>query len=174
MLAALTQPTPQPAAAPYGLVYFPELLTGQPDKGALLLPLTFAYLLSMHVRFVLPVSEGAVTVVESILDEVLSGHSLQSKGLVYQTLATGEGLQEVLGSPTMMITSSAGTQAQPWASGIPQAVIFAEEGKGPNVRLRNVEKITDEDLRGKIVGCAQLINIQSGGFMSEGHFSLSW
>jgi hypothetical protein len=42
------------------------------------------------------------------------------------------------------------------------------------VRLRNIDKLADEELKGKLVGCAQLINIQSGGFITEGHFSLSW
>jgi hypothetical protein len=46
--------------------------------------------------------------------------------------------------------------------------------KSHMVRLRNIEKIADEELKGKLVGCAQLINIQSGGFITEGHFSLSW
>lgn len=173
-MAALTQTVVEPAPAPYGAVYLPELLGAPVEKNALLLPITFVYLLSMHVRFVVPVGEAAIPVIESILDEVLAGHSLQSKGLVYQQVSGPEQLRTVLSGAALMVTSGTGAQSQDWAGMLPQAVFFTEAGKGPNVRLRHVERISDEALRGKLVGCAQLINIQSGGFLSEGHFSLSW
>jgi len=171
-VAAQIQPVVHQAPAPYGVVFLSELMAGETDKRALLLPITFVYLLSMHVRFIVPVAEKAIPVVESILDEVLAGHSLQSKGLVYQAVKGAE-LDELVESATLLITSGDDT-AFDQASTLPQAAICQQAGKGPNVRLRNVDRIVDEGLKAKLVGCAQLINIQSGGFLSEGHFSLSW
>jgi hypothetical protein len=45
--------------------------------------------------------------------------------------------------------------------------------KSQMVRLRNIENLADEELKGKLVVCTQLTNIRSGRFMTEGHFWLS-
>jgi len=57
---------------------------------------------------------------------------------------------------------------------LPAVVISKSEGNSNLVRLHNLEKIDDPGLRAKLAGCAQLINVQSGGFIVEGPFSLSW
>lgn len=170
MTAAHIKPAPSPE--PYAVVYLPELVNGTADKQMLMLPLTFVYLLSMHVHFVLPVSSAAVPLVDAILDEVLAGHSLESKGISY--IEAGASMAESLRSATLLVTTHTGADVAASVEELPAAMMFTPEGKGPHIRLRNTEKIADESLKAKLVGCAQLINIQSGGFMSEGHFSLSW
>jgi len=53
-------------------------------------------------------------------------------------------------------------------------VISKSESNGSVVRVQNLEKVADLGLRGKLASCVQLINAQAGGFITEGHFSLSW
>jgi hypothetical protein len=162
----------QPAAAPFAVLFFPELLAGAVEPNDLFLSFTFAYLLSMHVRFSLPVSEIALPVVEKIFDQVLNGHTLQSKGVAY-VIAGTEHIAQMLKSSLLVVTTESVSAQHPELESVPQAVM-CRAGNAQTVRLRNVEKLADEELKGKLVGCAQLINIQSGGFITEGHFSLSW
>lgn len=162
---------PATAARPYAVLYLPELVNGTAQRERLFMPLTLAYLLSMHVRFCLPVAEDAVPMVESIFDQVLNGHSLESKGIVYEQVA-GEALKALVGDAVLVI-SSEGAAKTAGLEGLPHAVV-CQTAAGYAVKLRNVEKLVDEELKGKLVGCCQLINIQSGGFVTQGHFSLSW
>jgi hypothetical protein len=163
----------QPAAVSPAVLFLPDLLSGAVEGNELLLPFTFVYLLSMHVRFCLPVSEATLPQVEKVFDQVLDGHSLQSKGVAY-VVADAAQVAEMLRAPQLVVTTEAAAAAHPELELVPQAIMCRAGDKSHMVRLRNIEKITDEELKGKLVGCAQLINIQSGGFITEGHFSLSW
>jgi hypothetical protein len=167
------QGTVKQAAAPVAVLLLPQLLDGAVDKDQLFLPFTFVYLLSMHVRFCLPVIREALPVVEKIFDQVLNGHSLQSKGISY-VVAGREQIANLLRCPLLVVTTEAAASQHPEVDKVPQALICPAGEKAQMVRLRNVERLCDEELKGKLVGCAQLINIQSGGFLTEGHFSLSW
>ena len=164
---------PQPAAAPFAVLFLPDLLAGAVEPADLFLPFTFVYLLSLHVRFCLPVSEAALPLVEKIFDQVLDGHTLLSKGIAY-IVAGAEHLEQMMQSPLLLVTTEAGAAQRPELERLPQALMCRAASKAQMVRLRNLEKLADEELKGKLVGCAQLINIQSGGFITEGHFSLSW
>jgi hypothetical protein len=171
---AQEQPAPvQPAAAPFAVLLLPDLLAGAVEPTDLFLPFTFAYLLSMHIRFCLPVSEAALPLVEKIFDQVLDGHTLLSKGIVY-VVAGAEHLAQMMKSPLLLVTTESGAAQHPELERLPQALMCRATSNVQMVRLRNLEKLADEELKGKLVGCAQLINIQSGGFITEGHFSLSW
>jgi hypothetical protein len=125
------------------------------------------------VRFCLPVSREALPLVEKVFDQVLDGHSLQSKGVSY-VVAGKEQITDLLRSPLLVVTTEAAATEHPEVDKVPQALMCPAGEKAQMVRLRNVERLYDEELKGKLVGCAQLINIQSGGFLTEGHFSLSW
>jgi hypothetical protein len=167
------QQATHPAAAPLGVLFLPDLLGDTAATSELLLPFTFVYLLSMHVRFCLPVSEAALPLVEKVFDQVLDGHSLQSKGVAY-VVAGAAHIAEMLKAPQLVVTTESAAAQHPELELVPQAIMCRAGDKSHMVRLRNIEKIADEELKGKLVGCAQLINIQSGGFITEGHFSLSW
>jgi hypothetical protein len=163
----------QPAAAPFAVLFLPDLLGGTVEPADLFLPFTFVYLLSMHIRFSLPVGEAALPLVEKTFDQVLDGHTLLSKGITY-VVAGEERLAQMMRSPLLVVTTEAGAAQHPELESRPQALMCRAASKVQMVRLRNLEKLADEELKGKLVGCAQLINIQSGGFITEGHFSLSW
>ncbi len=165
--------TVRPAPSPFAVLYLPQLLVGNIEKSELFLPFTFVYLLSMHVRFCLPVSEAALPLVEKVFDQVLNGHSLHSQGVAY-VVAGPEHIAEMLRNPTLVVTTESAASRHPELQALPQAVMCPAGDKAQTVRLRNIENLADDELKGKLVGCAQLINIQSGGFITEGHFSLSW
>jgi hypothetical protein len=168
-----SQTAAQPAATPFAVLFLPELLGPAVEPGELFLPFTFVYLLSMHVRFCLPVSEATLPLVEKVFDQVLDGHSLHSKGVVY-VVAGADHIAQMLQSPLLLVTTESGAAEHPELQAVPQALMCRSAEKSHLVRLRNIDKLADEELKGKLVGCAQLINIQSGGFITEGHFSLSW
>jgi hypothetical protein len=173
-LSAQHQAAPaQPAAAPFAVLFLPDLLAGTVEPTDLFLPFTFVYLLSMHVRFCLPVSEAALPLVEKTFDQVLDGHTLLSQGIAY-VVAGAEHLAQMMKSPLLVVTTEGGAAQHPELESLPQALLCRAASNAQMVRLRNMEKLADEALKGKLVGCAQLINIQSGGFITEGHFSLSW
>ena len=163
----------QPAAAPFAVLLLPDLLAGAVEPADLFLPFTFVYLLSLHIRFCLPVSEAALPLVEKIFDQVLDGHTLLSKGIAY-VVAGAEHLAQMMKSPMLVVTTEGAAAQHPELESLPQALMCRAATNAQMVRLRNMEKLADEELKGKLVGCAQLINIQSAGFITAGHFSLSW
>ena len=159
---------------PYAVLLLPAVLSGLPEKQELFLPLTLAYLLSAHIAFHLPLREGALAVVERVFDDILKGLPKESKGICYQSVDGAARASMLVPHSSLLVTDDRGLQALIGCETLPAAVISRAEGNCNLVRLHNLEKIADLGLRGKLAGCAQLINVQAGGFITEGPFSLSW
>ena len=179
-MAASVQATQAAAQAlpavekPYAVLLLPAVLEGVPQKQELLLPLTLAYLLSAHIAFRFPLRESALAVVERVFDNILSGLPKESKGIRYQSAEGAECASVLVPHSSLLVTDDRGLQESTNCDGLPLAVISRSEAKSSLLRLHNLEKVADLGLRGKLVSCAQLINVQSGGFITEGPFSLSW
>jgi len=172
-----TQPVVRVARAveaPYAVLLLPAVLEGAPQKQELLLPLTLAYLLSAHITFQFPLHESALAVVERAFDDILKGLPKESKGICYRTIERAESVRSLAPRSALLLTDERGRQAVDGCESLPAAVISHPEGASSVVRLQNLEKVSDLGLRGKLASCAQLINVQSSGFITEGHFSLSW
>jgi hypothetical protein len=168
--------SPRPSqidGAAYGVVVLRELFQPATSKTSLYLPLTFAYLLSPYLPFVLPVGCDCAAV-ESVWDEILAGNSLRSKGISYQRGLDKESVNRFVERAQLVVTTDLEVQRQAEQRKLPNVFVQQGDGRAPHVKLGSVENISPELLKGQVVGCAQLINIQSGGFISEGHFSLSW
>jgi hypothetical protein len=163
-----------PNERPYAVLLLPTVMNGTAHKHELFLPLTLAYLLSAHIAFRFPLRESALPVVERAFDEVLSGLPKDSKGICYQTACHQERMPTLVSCSSLLLTDERGLADLPLCNGLPAAVMAKSDGNTHLLRLRNLEKIEDLGLRGKLTGCAQLINVQSNGFLTEGHFSLSW
>ena len=159
---------------PYAVLLLPAVLEGVPQKQELLLPLTLAYLLSAHIAFNFPLREVALAVVERAFDDILNGLPKESKGICYQNLDRAERAYLLAPRSSLLLTDDRGLQELTNCDGLPLAVISKSGGNGSLVRVENLEKVTDLGLRGKLASCVQLINAQAGGFITEGHFSLSW
>jgi len=159
---------------PYAVLLLPAVLEGTPQKQELLLPLTLAYLLSAHIAFRFPLCESALAVVERVFDDILNGLPKESKGIGYQSVDEAERASALVPHSSLVLTDDRGLHALHSCETLPAAVISRSEGNSNLVRLHNLEKVSDPGLRGKLAGCAQLINAQAGGFITEGPFSLSW
>ncbi len=159
---------------PYAVLLLPVALQGTPQKQELFLPLTLAYLLSAHIAFQFPLRASALAVVERVFDDILSDLPKDSKGICYQGMDEAEHASALVPHSSLLLTDELGLQELANCNGLPVAVISKSAGNTHLLRIRNLEKIEDLGLRGKLVGCAQLINAQSDGFITEGHFSLSW
>lgn len=162
------------AEKPYAILLLPAVLSGVPEKQELFLPLTLAYLLSAHIAFHFPLRESALAVVERVFDDILKGLPKESKGIRYQSVEGAERVSVLVPHSSLLVTDDRGLHALAGCETLPAAVISRAEGNSNLVRLHNLEKIADLGLRGKLAGCAQLINVQAGGFITEGPFSLSW
>ena len=159
---------------PYAVLLLPAVLEGVPQKQELLLPLTLVYLLSAHITFHFPLRESALAVVERVFDEILSGLPKESKGIRYQSMDGAECASLLVPHSSLLVTDDRGLQELANCDGLPLAVISKLEDNSNLVRLHHLAKVSEVGLRAKLASCAQLINVQSGGFITEGHFSLSW
>jgi len=172
-----TQPVVHVATAvevPYAVLLLPAVLEGAPQKQELLLPLTLAYLLSAHITFQFPLHESALAVVERTFDDILKGLPKESKGICYRGVERAERASTLVPQSSLLLTDERGRQATNGCGSLPAAVISRSEGDTCVVLLQNLQMVSDLGLRGKLASCAQLINVQSSGFITEGHFSLSW
>jgi hypothetical protein len=169
----LAVPLSRVVEKPYAVLLLPSVLDTS-KKQDLFLPLTLAYLLSAHIPFQFPLRESALAVVERAFDDILNGLPKDSKGICYRSVDQMEPAAALVPRSSLLLTDEHGLRELPDCSGLPLAVISKAEGNTHVLTMRNLHKIEDLGLRGKLAGCAQLINIQAGGFVSEGHFSLSW
>jgi hypothetical protein len=161
----------QPAAAPYGVIYLPSLTAGTPDKQQLLLPLTLTYLLSAHLRFYLPLQQAALPIVERAFDQVINGNALGSKGIVYVPLAGNADAGHLLEKASLVVID--GSSSECISGCIPHAHVRTSADGACSVQLCKVEEL-DPELKAKLLSFAAFVKVQSTGFVTEGHFSLSW
>lgn len=154
------------------MLLLPALLVGTAQPQELLLPLTLAYLLSAHVPFRFPMPESAVPIVEHTFDGILNGLPKESKGILYLAGVLPEQIAAMVRNAALVLTSDSAPAAD--LNGLPAAVFCRGADHSQLLLLRNVDRLADSELKSKLAGCAQLINLQSSGFISEGHFSLSW
>lgn len=172
--AGTSQNGPHSSAISYGVLLLPSLFNGAGDRQELLLPLTVAYLLSAHVPFRFPLPESAIIIVERLFDGILNGLPKESKGILYVTNIFAEDISALLQHASLVLTDEAGLEQGSGLADVPQAVVCRAMDNMRMMKLRSIEKLYDPELQAKLAACAQLINAQSAGFITEGHFSLSW
>ena len=158
----------------YALLVLKDVLGDSLNQQDLLLPLTLAYLVSAQVRFLLPVPTRHVTQLEAAFDGILNGLALDSQGVSYHDVSAPADIESLLDRATVIITTDAQAQQMARARGLPCAFLGLCDGQPPQVELADMGKLKDEELKGRLAGFAQLINIQAGGLISRGPFSLSW
>jgi hypothetical protein len=113
-------------------------------------------------------------VVERVFDDILNGLPKESKGIYYQSVDESEHASVLVPYSSLLVTDEGGLPELAGCEKLPAAVISKSEGDNTLLRLRNLENIDDLGLRGKLAGCALLINVQSDAFITQGPFSLSW
>jgi hypothetical protein len=156
----------------FAALWLPSLHDGTAKIDGLLLPLTVAFLLSAHLPFRCPVKEEMLPVVDRAFDEILRGLSLDSKGIQYVTDEAS--VAEALGGACFVITDETGEPHSALQRDVPMAVLVSVNGHGYALRPLRITSIRDAEMRSKLASCAQLLNIQAGGLISQGAFTWSW
>lgn len=176
------------APAAYGVLLLPELLGRNPLKNVtkeeIVLPLTLAYVFSGHIEFRLPLAPCALPAVESAFDEILRSVPLVSKGVQYvrfQGPSKAE-LQELLTPSALMLHSGNDCAVQAPENAAEVVILAAAKnseaysgaGNVPRLLTRNLDRVRDPELRTKITDCIALFELQAGGHITQGDFSVSW
>jgi hypothetical protein len=161
------------SAHPFAILLLRDFDAGETRRKELLLFLTLAYLLSEHIAFVLPMPSENCAWVDAQFDEVLKGMALKSKGIVYQKDLTAAQQQALLAQASLLLTDEVGALEFALQQKLP-CVVLQPEAQGMRAHLHDLERLSDRDLKSQIIGCVRLINVLSDGFLSRGHFSLSW
>jgi hypothetical protein len=156
----------------YALLVMQEVQQPQPEKQALFLPLTLAYLLSEHIRFLFPMPEANARLVDAAFDDLLKGLALKSKGIAY--LKNCASPQEYITRAQLILTTDGEVEEFAQANQLPCIGLGQNAPGDATVRPYFLHKINADDLRAQALGCTQLISVLSGGVLSKGHFSLSW
>lgn len=159
---------------PFAILLTNELQQAQPNRQALLLPLTLTYLLSEHIQVLLPVPEANSRLVDAIFDDVIRGLTLKSQGIAYLKDFPEADIAVAIKTASLVLTLDDSCEQ------------IAKEHETPYIYLRQMEKgetivrsgclakIVPEELQVQAVGFVQLIHVLSKGVLSKGHFSLSW
>jgi hypothetical protein len=158
----------------YAILITPEIQQAQPEKKDLLLPLTLAYLLSEHIRFLFPMPEENSRLVDAAFDELLKGMLLKSNGIEYLKNCNTQQQQDFITSAELILTTDVEVERLAQEYQLPCLVLGRNAQGETSVRTHSINKIKAEELRAQSLGCAQLITVISGGVLSKGHFSLSW
>ena len=158
----------------YAILITQEIQQAQPAKKDLFLPLTLAYLLSEHIRFLFPMPEENSRLVDAAFDDLLKGLVLKSKGIGYLKDCRAQQRQDFIKGAELILTTDAEVEELAKEYQLP-CIGLGRNAQGETaVRPYFLHKIKAEELRTQSLGCAQLITVLSGGVLSKGHFSLSW
>lgn len=158
---------------PFAVMILGDFDGGLSRKKDFLLFLTLAYLLSEHVPFVFPLPNDKSRLVDAQFDDVIKGLTLKSKGIIYQKDLEAGQLQELLERTSLLLTDEIGAAKLNVDKNTP-CICLKSDAQGTSVQLGSMDHLTNQELKDQLVGCVRLINILSGGFLSRGHFSLSW
>lgn len=174
------------APAAYGVLLLPELLSADASKNVskeeIVLPLTLAYVFSGNVEFRLPLVSGALSVVERAFDEIIRSVPMVSKGVLYvrSEESLNNELQQLLRAATLVLRTGKDCAVETPAHAA-EVVILAGNSKAysgggsvPRLLTRNLDRLHDAELRKKIADCISLFDLQAGGHITQGDFSVSW
>ncbi len=159
---------------PYAILLATELQQEQPQKKSLLLPLTLTYLLSEHIKILLPVPEFNSRLVDSIFDDVIKGLTLKSQGITYLKNVPDAEILSAIKTADLVITSDDSHEQFAKEQETPYIYLQQMESGETIVRSGHIARIVPEDLKIQVIGFVQLIHVLSKGVLSKGHFSLSW
>lgn len=173
-----------PAPCAYGVLLLPELLNGSVTKEEIVLPLTLAYVFAQHFEFRLPLVPAALAAVESAFDEIIRSMPIVNKGVLYVRMRefSPAALEGLLRASTLVIRSDGKLDVCAPATAAEIVLLSAMaqgrnamgDGTGPRMLARNLEALRDPELRKKIADCISIFELQSGGHITQGDFSVSW
>ena len=155
----------------YGVIALDERDFG-PHSRELSISLTLAFLLSAHLRFDFPMSDGVSREIDRAFDQVLKDLPMESKGIAYRKdLHRDEKICLIEGAK-LVITSDLLIQKRMDAGSIPNIFLDFKSGRSPFIRWRFLENLEDDILKQRIVVCSKLINVISHISHERGRFEI--
>ena len=155
----------------YGVIALDERDFG-PHSRELSISLTLAFLLSAHLRFDFPMSDGDSREIDRAFDQVLKDLPMESKGIAYRKdLHRDEKICLIEGAK-LVITSDLLIQKRMDAGSIPNIFLDFKSGRSPFIRWRFLENLEDDILKQRIVVCSKLINVVSHISHERGRFEI--
>lgn len=156
----------------YGVIALDERDFGPHSRGELSISLTLAFLLSAHLRFDFPMSDGFSREIDRAFDQVLKDLPMESKGIAYRKdLRRDEKIRLIEGAK-LVITSDLLIQKRMDAGSTPNIFLDFKSGRFPIIRWRFLENLEDDILKQRIVVCSKLINVVSHISHERGRFEI--
>ena len=156
----------------YGVIALDERDFGTHSRRELSSSLTLAFLLSAHLRFDFPMSDGVSREIDRAFDQVLKDLPMESKGIAYRKdLHRDEKICLIEGAK-LVITSDLLIQKRMDAGSIPNIFLDFKSGRSPFIRWRFLENLEDDILKQRIVVCSKLINLISHISHERGRFEI--
>ena len=156
----------------YGVIALDERDFGPHNRSELSISLTLAFLLSAHLRFDFPMSDGVLREIDRAFDQVLKDLPMESKGIAYRKdLRRDEKICLIEGAK-LVITSDLLIQKRMDAGSIPNIFLNFKSGRSPFIKWRFLENLEDDILKQRIVVCSKLINVISHISHERGRFEI--
>jgi hypothetical protein len=156
----------------YAVIALDERDFGQHGRRELSISLTMAFLLSAHLRFEFPMSDGVSREIDRAFDRVLKDLPMESKGIAYRKdLRRDEKICLIEGAK-LVITSDLQIQKRMDAGSSPNIFLDFKSGHSQFIRWRFLENLEDDALKQRIVAYSKLINTVSHVFHEKGRFEI--
>jgi hypothetical protein len=156
----------------YAVIALDERDFGQHSRRELSISLTLAFMLSAHLRFEFPMSDGVSREIDRAFDQVLKDLPMESKGIAYRKdLCRDEKICLIEGAK-LVITSDLQIQKRTDAGSSPNIFLDFKSGHSQFIRWRFLENLEDDALKQRIVAYSKLINAVSHVFHEKGRFEI--
>jgi hypothetical protein len=157
---------------PYAVIALDERDFGPHRRHELSISLTLAFLLSAHLRFHFPMSDGVSREVDRAFDQVLKDLPMESKGIAYRKDLRCDGKICLLEGAKLVITSDIQIQKRIDAGSSPNIFLDFKSGRSSFIRWRFLENLEDDILKQRIIVYSKLINAVSHIFHERGRFEI--
>jgi len=152
----------------YAVITLDERDVGPHRCHELSISLTLAFLLSVRLRFYLPMSDDVSREVDRAFDQVLKDLQMESKGIAYMKDLRCDGKIRLLEGAKLVLTSDLQIKKRMDAGSTPNIFLDFKSGRSPFIRWRFLENLEDDILKRQIIVYSKLINAVSHIFHERG------
>jgi hypothetical protein len=156
----------------YAVIDLDESDFGPHSRRELSISLTLAFMLSAHLRFYFPMSDGVSREIDRAFDQVLKDLPMDSKGIAYRKDIRREEKICLIEGAKLVITSDLQIQKRMDAGSSPNIFLDFKCGRSQFIRWRFLENLEDDILKQRIVVYSKLINTVSHISHERGRFEI--
>ena len=143
---------------PYAVMALKEVRDIPPTCHELQLPLTLAYSLSEHIRFLLLMTSLESKVIDAAFDQVLRRGVPKSRGIEYVKDCTNFEFRELVNQSTFLLTTDAKVKDDLFRQRAPYIYLSFQTEYAPSVKLGFLEELSDEPLRRHLLNSVRLVS----------------